>query len=597
VRKLYLKLERPQFYALFGDYETGIDEPELARYVRAFNGVKAEYRSDRSRRPPSPPTAPNRHRRDEIQGNGLSGPYALGRRNILANSERVSIEVRDRLRSDRIVERRLLTRMSITTSTMRRHACASASRSSAARRSTRNSSSPITRSTGSPADAQRRRPGELAQPRPEGAGRRHRDPRFRRQARTNLAGADVRYRPSASTEIRAEIAVSDNEAKAAPRPPPAPPPPGRSRPSITAPAFDLLAYAREREAGFGLGQTNGAENGTRKFGLDARARLGDTWSLTGSAWHEDYLGSDAPDRRPHPRRISRPGLRRPAGLTFADDRLADGREAPARRCSSSAPPSACSTTSSSSTRQTEIPIGNSREHRLPARHRLSARYAVTSDVQLVGAYEIADGETRRRPHRPIGFDLQPWAGARIALSGNVQDIAEYGPRSFAAFGLSQSLVLDEHWSVDFSLDANKTLGGIDPARVLNPLHPVASGGFVGGRGTLTEDFTALTAGATYRAGRWSVTGRAEYRAGDQGDRYGVTAAALRQIGEGSAWAAPSTGSSREARAAPRPAPPTSSSAGRTARPAAAGRGSRSSSFARTGSTGASPGSPGRSESR
>src|SRR5438128_355595 len=36
VRKLYLKLERPQFYALFGDYETGIDEPELARYVRAF---------------------------------------------------------------------------------------------------------------------------------------------------------------------------------------------------------------------------------------------------------------------------------------------------------------------------------------------------------------------------------------------------------------------------------------------------------------------------------------------------------------------------------------------------------------------------------
>src|SRR6185436_9784698 len=35
VRRLYLKLERPQFYAMFGDYETGIDEPVLARYVRA----------------------------------------------------------------------------------------------------------------------------------------------------------------------------------------------------------------------------------------------------------------------------------------------------------------------------------------------------------------------------------------------------------------------------------------------------------------------------------------------------------------------------------------------------------------------------------
>jgi hypothetical protein len=94
-------------------------------------------------------------------------------------------------------------------------------------------------------------------------------------------------------------------------------------------------------------------------------------------------------------------------------------------------------------------------------------------------------------------------------------------------------VLDEHWSVDVTLDSNKTIGGIDPADVLNPLHPVASGGYVGGGG-ITEDFTAVTAGATYRDGPWSVTGRAEYRAGDDGDRAGFTAAALRQIGEGSA---------------------------------------------------------------
>ena len=36
IRKLYLKLERPQFAALFGDYQTGIDRPQLTRYVRAF---------------------------------------------------------------------------------------------------------------------------------------------------------------------------------------------------------------------------------------------------------------------------------------------------------------------------------------------------------------------------------------------------------------------------------------------------------------------------------------------------------------------------------------------------------------------------------
>ena len=89
VRRLYLRLERPQFYALFGDYDTGIDEPELARYVRAMNGVKAEYRSDRVSATAFAADTPNRHRRDEIQGNGLSGPYALGSRDILANSERI----------------------------------------------------------------------------------------------------------------------------------------------------------------------------------------------------------------------------------------------------------------------------------------------------------------------------------------------------------------------------------------------------------------------------------------------------------------------------------------------------------------------------
>ena len=43
-RRLYLRLERPQFYALFGDYDTGIDEPELARYVRSMNGLTSRIR-------------------------------------------------------------------------------------------------------------------------------------------------------------------------------------------------------------------------------------------------------------------------------------------------------------------------------------------------------------------------------------------------------------------------------------------------------------------------------------------------------------------------------------------------------------------------
>jgi hypothetical protein len=528
VRRLYLKLERPQFYALFGDYETGIDEPELARYVRAFNGAKAEYRSERIAATAFAADTPNRHRRDEIQGNGLTGPYALGARDILANSERVVIEVRDRLRSDRIVERRLLTRhidydidyvagiirfrepiLSRTSALDPQFIIADYEVDGVASRSL---------NTGG------RISWRNADQKLQVAATAIRDENDQRK--TNLAGADVRYRPSASTEVRAEVAVTDGAQTATA---------WQVEGEHHGSRFDVIAYAREQESGFGIGQQNASENGTRKFGLDGRARISDALSLTGSAWTEDYLASDA-------RRIAGRALieyrgattSARAGITFADDRLADGRRARSNILQLGASKRLLANRLELDA-QTEVPLGDMNESiDFPARHRISARYAVTSDVQLIGAYEIADGEHVDARTARIGFDLKPWAGARFAATANRQDIAEYGPRSFAAFGLSQSLVLDEHWSVDVSLDANKTVGGIDPSRVLNPLHPVASGGFVGSGDRITEDFTAVTAGATYRANLWSVTARAEYRAGDRDDRYGFTAAALRQIGEGRA---------------------------------------------------------------
>jgi uncharacterized repeat protein (TIGR01451 family) len=536
IRKFYLKLERPQFYALFGDYETGIDEPQLARYVRSFNGVKAEYRSDRLSATAFASDTPNRYRRDEIQGNGLSGPYPLGAHDLLANGERVTLEVRDRLRSDRIVDQRVLSRhvdydIDYLTGTIRFRepilsrdsdlnpqfiiveyevdGIASRSLNAGGRVSWRT------------ADQKLQVAATAIQDKDD-------------TGRTLLGGADVRYRPNPTTEVRAEVAVSDSNGSAASSAD------GTKLAWLVeaehhGPKFDVLAYARQQDRGFGVGQQNLGENGTRKVGIDGRLRIGDKWTLSGSAWHEDYLESDA-------RRIAGKalieyhgsGLAARAGITFAGDRLEDGRTSQSQILQFGVTKKLFGNRLELDA-QTEFPIGgkdNSVD--FPARHRLSARFAVTRDVHLVGAYEIAQGDNVDARTARIGFDLTPWAGARIAASANVQDIAEYGLRTFASLGLAQSVVLDKHWSVDLSLDSNKTLHGIDPSRVLNPLHPVASGGFIGSGDTLTEDFVAVTAGATYRSDLWSITGRAEYRAGDRDDRYGFTAAALRQIGEGSA---------------------------------------------------------------
>jgi uncharacterized repeat protein (TIGR01451 family) len=545
VRRLYLKLERPQFYALFGDYETGINEPELARYQRAFNGVKAEYRSDQVSALAFGADAANRFRREEIQGNGLSGPYALSTRDIIANSERITLETRDRLRSDRIVERKELTRhidydIDYLAGTLRFREPV------------------LSRSSG--LDPQF----IIAEYEVLGVGGRDlnaggrltyesKDKKFKigataihdenESVKSDLVGVDVRYRPNLKTEFRAEVASSDSEDKTADVLN------GEQRGADSAVAwlveaehhgsnFDVLAYVRQQSAGFGLGQLNAAESGTRKFGIDTRVRLSDKLSLSASGYQENFLTSNARRRSGTAEveyRNDNTALR--AGVVHAEDRLSDGsvnRSTLARLGATQR----LFDGKLELDAQTEFALGGQDESiDFPARHSVTARYAITNDIKLVGTYEIADGENIDARTARIGVDVAPWDGARAVVSANQQEITEFGPRTFAAYGLTQSIPLDDKWTIDFSLDGNETLGGFDRSDVINDEQPVASGGFLGNDGSLTEDFIAVTAGATFRSDDWSWVSRAEYRDGDISERYGFTSAVLKQIGEGSALGA------------------------------------------------------------
>ncbi len=540
IRNLYIKLERPQFYALFGDYETGINEPELTRYSRAFNGVKAEFRSESVRATAFVADTPNRHRREEIQGNGLSGPYALAARDILPNSERVLIEVRDRLRSSQIVDTHVLVRnidydIDYLAGTLR-------FREPILSRSSQLDPQFIVINYEVDGVAERviNAGGRAAWTNKAktltvGATAIHDESEI---ARTNMGGVDVRYSPTPNTEVRAEIAMSN--AKARPGSPAAVN--GTSAAWLIeaehhGKSVDVLAYAREQQAGFGVGQNNAAEGGTRKFGVDGRLRLNSALTLVGSAWQENQLASIG--RRQAARalaeyRIKDVDLR--AGLTFANDRLLDGRTATSTIAQLGATKRFFNGKLELDA-QTELPIGGqSGSIDFPARHRFGARYAISDAVTAVGSYEIAKGNVINARTARLGFDVKPWTGGRFTASANQQSSNEYAPRSFAAYGFAQSLPLNQKLTVDFSLEGNKTLGrGIDPSLVLTPDHPVASGGFIGTDNLLTEDFTAVTAGATYRSELWSLAGRAEYRAGERTNRYGITLAGLRQIGEGQAF--------------------------------------------------------------
>ena len=113
----------------------------------------------------------------------------------------------------------------------------------------------------------------------------------------------------------------------------------------------------------------------------------------------------------------------------------------------------------------------------------------------MGPYEITNGENIDARTGRVGVQFAPWSGARAATAVGQQDITKYAKRSFAAFGLMQWVPVTKNLTLDATLDANRALGGIDPAKLINPQHPAASGGKIGDNGTLTENFTALTLAA------------------------------------------------------------------------------------------------------
>ncbi len=125
-------------------------------------------------------------------------------------------------------------------------------------------------------------------------------------------------------------------------------------------------------------------------------------------------------------------------------------------------------------------------------------------------------------------------GGQASASLGQQDISELGTRSFAAFGLAQTVQVNPELSIDATFDSNWTLDGAPVVDdLVNPLQPIASGGQFGPGGTLFEEFTAATLGAAWRRDQWSATGRAEYRDGEFANRMGFTAGVIRQLGEGS----------------------------------------------------------------
>lgn len=525
--KLYVRIESSAFYALYGDYVTGFDQTVLARYQRTATGVKAEGRFGRFHAQAFAAETANRYRRDEIQGSGLTGPYQLSDRNVLANSERVAIEVRDRLRSEIVVSRRDLTRfvdydLDLLSGTISfrepvlsrdfdlnpQFIVIDYEVESGLGEKTWNGG---VRADYTFADGAIRVGASAISERGDAA-------------RTQLGAVDLRARLGSATEIRAELGVSRTGGANASG--------WLVEAEHRSGSLDVLAYARSVDADFGTGQQNGAELGRRKIGVDSRYAISETLSAVASAWIDQSL-VDSSERQA----IQLGAVWRTAST---DARIAIAHIADERADGSTGD----STVLEAGVTQrlfgnrlelgasTSLALDQAEATDLPARHRLRARYAATEWLRLVANYEIADGADADATTINGGFELTPWSGARMTTTVGQQGIDEFGKRSYAAFGLSQSLPLSPSLTVDATFDSNRSLSGFTASDLVNSGHPAASGGHLGESGQLFEEFTAITAGAAWRKDNWAATIRGEWRDGAQANRRGLTAGIIRQLGNG-----------------------------------------------------------------
>ncbi|MDQ3196846.1 MAG: DUF11 domain-containing protein, partial [Pseudomonadota bacterium] len=517
--KLYLKIERDQFYALFGDYETDLTQTKLTRYSRTLTGVKSEFRGELINYSAFASDTAQNFARDEIQGNGTSGLYRLSRGNIVINGEKIRIETRDRFRSEVIVQSRLLLHhidydIDYAAGTL-------FFREPILSRDFNFNPNFIVAQyeTFNAGDKELNAGGRV--------GTQFLDGKVQAGVSvirdevnfgtTDLGGVDVKVKVAPNTEVRVEAAKSGGQAAQL----------ERDGSAYLAEIehhdgnFDALAYVRRQAPGFGVNQQNIVESGTFKAGADAQYKLDQHTALQGQAYRQENLVSRATRDAGTAQLEYREDLwSARVGALFAHDEAITGETFESRQATLGASRYFLDKKLEVNA-QADISLGGKNDSvDFPSRYTVGAAYAISEGLRLLAAQEFTDGDQFDTATTRFGFQAVPWKNAKLTSTLNQSHISEYGPRTFGLFGLTQSFLVGERWGFDASVDTSRTLDEpSNPPLVINQNQPIASGGVLG-NGALTEDFTALSGGATYRAELWTWTGRTETRNGETSDRHG-----------------------------------------------------------------------------
>ncbi|MCZ6888082.1 MAG: OmpA family protein [Gammaproteobacteria bacterium] len=523
--KLYLKLERDTFQALFGDFETGLDETELTRYSRALTGVKTRLAGTRWDLTGFAALTDMGYVRDEIRGDGTSGIYRLSRRALVRNSDKISLETRDRFQSEIIVSVQALRRFvdySIdydAGTVIFKQPVASQDMAFnpvyiVAEYETVGLDAGDDLVAGGrvgyrfgPARSPAR--GEVALTYiNDGTGTQPGE----------LAGVDLRWQMSPDTTLTAEAAATNAA-------------PGDAAGAYLVeirhqtPDAGGRVYIKDQQADFGLGQQNASEAGMRKIGVDGSLRLTDRITWQSEAYQQINVIADAE------RQLVETGLEFRDGRFAASgsvrsvrERFADASDVRSNQLTAGISQGLAGGRARVRA-YTEADVGGQGATDYPTRAVLGAEYDLVDGVSLVAEQELTWSQLRDTQDTRIGIKARPWSGTDVNATVE-RKMTENGERVFATTGLLQQWRIDDRWSADLGLDRVHTVTRSDRP-VVNPLVPPASG-------SIDDDFTAVFAGLGYRRDSWDANSRIEFHQGDKTDKWNLLAGLTRQLSDGKA---------------------------------------------------------------
>ncbi len=523
--KLYLKLEKDNFYALFGDYQTDMTITELAKYQRTLHGIKTEYRGERISFNGFISQTSNNHHHEEIPGDGTSGLYYLNNK-VIPNSETITIETRDRFRSDKILEKRELRRyqdynIDYDDGTLFfKFPISSRDRDFNPNfivvdyDSEENNNKSI---TAGGRVALKSKDGKLE----TGLSLLQEGKNYTKD--NQLIAADATYKITPDTEIHLEVAQSKTEASEYEK---------RKAYIIELEKeidnMEARVFYKKQESGFGI-NSQSSENGIEKLGAEADYKVNENTRINTEVSMQKNLENDN-KRRLAAVEVSHQIKQYEVSVGYRhtqEDLEGDNNTKETLKNDTLLLGGQYTTKNDKVTLRTDLEKNISEKNGSeisPDRMIVGVDVKVAQGFSVFAEHETTNNGNFKTHNNRVGLNKNLWKGAK-GRTTYTQERTDEGQRNYATLGLSQTVKLNDKISADFSVDQAKTVGGITPQKRFNEDEPVI-------QGTERDDYTAFSVGLGSNDEDWSWTSRAEYRNGDIYDKINFLASVIRHYDNG-----------------------------------------------------------------